>query len=90
VDVKDFFGKPKAGVVINEDSPLVRRNGLHIGDVIVAIEGMRVDTFEQYCFVRNLSDAPKFRLIVYHGGNYRDVAAQAENRRFGVDMKTFK
>jgi hypothetical protein len=88
--LRDFSGKPKTGVSINGESDLLRKNGLKAGDVIVSIEGWRVDTFDQYSFIRELSESPRFRLIVYQDGQYREIAAEAEGRRFGVDMATLR
>jgi hypothetical protein len=86
----DFSGKPKTGVSINGESDLLRKNGLNEGDIIVAIEGWRADTFDQYSFIRELSESPRFRVIVYQNGQYREVVADAEGRRFGVDMTTLR
>lgn len=83
-------GKPQRGVLIRGNSPRLRQNGLRPGDVIVAIEGTRVETFEQYLFVRSLSDSPAFRLIVYQDGAYREIMANAPQRRLEADMVTLR
>ncbi len=88
--VADFSGTPARGVRINASSAILQRNGLHVGDIVVAFEGKRVDSFEQYTFLRALSDDPNFKLVVYRDGSYREVSANAPNRRFGVDMTTLR
>jgi hypothetical protein len=88
--ISDFSDRPRNGVSIDGSNDRTEANGLRPGDVIVAIEGKRVETFEQYLFIRNLSSDPHFRLIIYRDGKYREVAATAEDRRFEVPMTTFK
>ncbi|HVE15758.1 MAG TPA: hypothetical protein VNB29_03435, partial [Chthoniobacterales bacterium] len=85
----DFSGPPKTGVLITEENELLRGNGLKAGDIIVGFDGRRVDTFDQYAFIRSLSDSPAFHLVVYQDGKYRDLDVSIPNRRFGVGMETY-
>lgn len=47
--------------------------GLKPGDVLVALNGFRVHTYEQHRVIRSLRKAPELNLIVWHG-QYRHVA----------------
>lgn len=90
VTVASFSGRPKSGVLIEEENSLLRDCGLKSGDIVVAFDRRQVDTFEQYMFIRSLSDSPSFRLIAYHDGEYREVQVSIPERRFGVKMVTLK
>ena len=59
------------------------------GDIIVAIDGYQVDNLEQYYIVRDKSDEPQVRFIVWHKNRYLNVDAKLKNRKFGVDIETY-
>ena len=60
------------------------------GDVLVAIDGFRVENQAQYLFLRDLKqrDTP-LQLIVWDHTGYREVAANPPYRRFGVKLSDF-
>ncbi|XHR27346.1 MAG: hypothetical protein ACFUZC_15530 [Chthoniobacteraceae bacterium] len=86
VAMENFTAAPQKGVLINEESPLLAKNGLKRGDIIVALDGKRVQSFPQYKLVRELTESPHLELIIYHAGAYKQVQAEAPNRRFGADF----
>ncbi len=85
----DFSGVPAAGVLIEDESNLLRRNGLQQGDIVTALDGVRTDSFPQYCFVRSLKETPEMELIIYRDGSYKTIPANAPNRRFNCSMATY-
>lgn len=85
VSLKDFHRPPSNGVLIEQDNDLLRAAGLHAGDVIVAVYGVRVHNFAQYAYGRELEKTPELRLIVWQG-RYREIVASPPNHRFGVDF----
>ncbi len=89
VDLSDFTLKPEKGVIILSSSQKLREYGLASGDIIVAIDGYQVDNLEQYYIVRDKSDEPQVRFIVWHKNRYLNVDAKLKNRKFGVDIETY-
>ncbi len=85
VSLKDFHHPPLDGVLIKQDNDLLQSVGLHAGDVIVAVYGVRVHNFAQYAYGRELEKTPELRLIVWQGG-YREIIATPPNHRFGADF----
>lgn len=61
--VSEFTGPPVAGVSFTSESPQTKQFGIKVGDVIVALDGYRVDTFPQYKFVRGLKPNGPLELI---------------------------
>jgi tetratricopeptide (TPR) repeat protein len=86
VSLKDFRAPPTDGVLIKEQNDLVQSAGLKAGDVIVAVYGVRVHTFEQYSFGRDLRDAPELDLIVWQGDAFREFKPSPPDHRFGADF----
>ena len=93
VSVKDFSAPPTDGAVFNEASELLIRAGLNVGDVAVAVYGIRVHTFAQYSYERDLGNNPEeLDIIVWkmREQRYVEVKAMVPNRRFGVDMGDYR
>ncbi len=87
----DFKEAPAGGAEITSESDGTRAHGLRPGDVIVALDGVRVDTEEQYMFVRALKeDNEPLQLIVWDGVGYRAITASLPKRRFECEMKTHR
>lgn len=90
VTLADFkTAAPRRGVLIDGTSPKMTPFGLREGMVIVAMNGIRTDTFTQYQLVRALTSEPLIRLIVWDGAAYRVSEGSLPGRRFGVDMKDY-
>ncbi len=60
-------GSPELGVYVEQDSPASREIGLQAGDVIVAVDGWRVDNMPQYRAVRAFPLEGGFTLTVARG-----------------------
>jgi tetratricopeptide (TPR) repeat protein len=82
----DFQTAPTDGVSINEATDLARAAGLKAGNVIVAIDAIRVHNFKQYSVAREMSQTPEMDLIIWQGNNYREIKASPPSRRFGGDF----
>ena len=90
VTLADFKATPDEGEQLTSTSPSSAAAGLQSGDVIVALDGYLVRNDEQYLYVRSLTADPKMQLIVWNPQGYREIAASAPERRFNVDLKTYK
>ncbi len=86
VTIGDFRSAPVDGVLIQGENELIRAAGLRQGDVIVALDGVRVHSFAQYSYEREMNTAPEMDLIVWQGNGFREIKASPPDRRFGVDF----
>ena len=82
----DFSGNPKGGDQIKSDSDTLRAAGLLPGDVIVGLDGYRVESDAQYIIVRALTFDSKMDFIVWRGGKYLELHATVPGRRMMVDI----
>ena len=90
VNIDDFKGPPTDGVLISEATDLARAAGLKVGDVIVAIDGIRMHNFKQYSCGREFNTAQEMNLIVWQGNRYNEIKASPPNHRFGGDFGDYK
>ena len=86
VGLKDFQSAPADGVLVKEENDLVSKAGMKTGNIIVAVNGIRVHNFAQYGYGRETGTTPEMILIVWEGNQYREIKASPPNHRFGVDM----
>lgn len=86
VALHDFHGRPKDGVLIEQENDLLKSDGMKRGDVIVAVYGVRVHNFKQYSYGRELKSAPELDLIVWQGDAYREFKPSVPDHRFGLDF----
>ncbi len=89
VGLENFTSAPQKGVLITEENPRLLQCGLEQGDIIVALDGRRVQTLPQYKFVNTLSDSPKMKLIVFRKGSYTLVKSKVSDREFGTDFRNW-
>ena len=86
VSLKDFKSAPDNGVLVQTESDLLHAAGMKAGDVIVALNGVRIHAFDQYVFERDTSAMPEMTLIVWQGNQYHEIKASPPNHRFDADM----
>lgn len=85
----DFKEAPVDGVEITSSSQLLVRNGMKSGSIIVALDGHRVQTLEQYDLLRSMKPGAPLDLIVWDGSAYRQLSVNVPNRKFGCDMDSY-
>ncbi|RBP43819.1 hypothetical protein DES53_105218 [Roseimicrobium gellanilyticum] len=91
VTMADFNTVPEKGVAFTGESYHTRQWKLKVGDVIVALDGVLVETFPQYDVVRCLQPgSTPLALIIWDGTQYREVAATVPDRRFGCGMNSYR
>ena len=78
-------GLPALGVFVEQDSPAANKLGLQASDVIVAVDGWRVDNMMQYRVIRAFPLEGGFTLTVARGATRLDVTVP--NRAFVPDFK---
>jgi hypothetical protein len=85
----DFNEPPAYGVAFAGENEIMRQAGIKKGDVVVALNGIRVfDTF-QYDYVRDLRADSRLQFILWDGIDYVERSASPPNRRFGVSIEKF-
>ena len=88
--ITDFHGPPTDGVLIRQQSPLLTAADLRSGDVIVALNGTRTHTFDQYVYVRDSELVSVLDLIVWQGTEYHEIKANPPNHLFGADFGDYR
>jgi len=81
-------GAPKDGVQVVKSSRQGKRAGLAAGDVIVAVDGLRVHTHDQYLTIRELRRDPEMTLRVWRRDRYVNLTSQQFDRWFSMEAKT--
>ena len=81
-------GVPPTGVFVYKDSAYLRDAGLRAGDIIVGVDGWRVDTEEQYWTIIDIKDDPTVRFTLSRGGQLVTVEATSPTRLFGGELQT--
>lgn len=89
VTLENFGAPPSDGVFIQEENELLRNAGLQKGDIIVAVDGIRVHNFKQYVIGRDVNIAPEMALIVWHDGRYSNIKASPPSHQFGVKFTSY-
>lgn len=89
VSLDTFKQPPTDGVRVSQVNNETAKAGLNAPDIIVAVQGIRVHNFSQYCYARETKNTPELALIVWQNNHYREVTAAPPNHRFGVSMGTF-
>jgi len=89
VSLGDFQGAPKSGVLVQEAGEALRESGVKSSEIIVALDGKRVDSFEDFLSIRALSESDGMDVIVFGEGKYRAVHAETPGRRFNLKFVTY-
>ncbi len=88
--LKAFHAPPVDGVLVLGENGLLHDAGMKTGDVIVAVNGSRVHTFDQYQALCGDDLTLEMTLIVWQGKQYRQIKANPPNHLFGVDMTDYR
>jgi hypothetical protein len=80
--------KPPTGCLYLHRDPAARRAGLRVGDIIVGLEGWRVEKVEQYMSINAFFAKPEMKIAVWRG-TLLNVETVMPGRLFGVDLKSY-
>jgi hypothetical protein len=89
VTLSQLHDPPQDGVKINDTNALLRQAGLQSGDIIVALEGIRVHNFEQYGYARETSSTSEMDLLIWRDSQYQQVTASPPSHRFNANFATW-
>jgi S1-C subfamily serine protease len=62
-------------------------SGLEQRDVIVGLDGYKVDTAMQYFYIKGLARGPAMDFIVWRDGKYVEVKAHVPHREFPFSIE---
>ena len=73
---------------MTKDSDFSRRAGLQAGDIIVGLDGRRVENLPQYYAVNSFPETEQMKLTVWRGVRF-EVTVTAPNRLMGIEFRTY-
>ena len=83
VVLSECTAPPRFGMTFSDERGTLQSIGMQGGDVIVAVDGYRIENELQYTFVRNLDpDNDRMILVVWDGTRYAEIDVWVEDRRF--------
>jgi hypothetical protein len=80
-------GQPQSGVFVYKDSAYSKKYGVRAGDIIVGLEGWKVDTAEQYFAINAFKDDPAMKLTLWRG-QLVTIDAKSPTRLLGTELQT--
>lgn len=82
-------GEIYEGPRISENSLTVKMAGLRAGDVVLAVDGQRVESFRQYFMLMATGMEPRVRILYRRGKNFAEVECVLPNRRLDTQMPDY-
>ena len=80
---------PVRGLYVKSTTWWTEKAGVLKGDIVVAVDGVRVWTLDQSAVLYDRSfDAP-LRYVVWRGGGYRDIKGPFRQHYYGVDVEPY-
>jgi hypothetical protein len=89
VTLAELDQPPRDGIRIGSEHDNLRKAGVGIGGIIVAVDGFRVRSVIQYHVVRGFELGREMELIVWNGSAYRDVRVAAPRRLLEANLVTY-
>jgi tetratricopeptide (TPR) repeat protein len=90
MDIARLSGVPTSGVILTSNSKTTAVLGLVAGDVIVAVNGVRIQNKSQYFYQMDTAASEKVDLIVFSRRRYRTIAATLPDHRLGATIAIFQ
>ena len=87
VELSTITTKPATGVIITKDSELSRTAGLQAGDLIVGLEGWRVDNLAQYRAINAFFKNDVMKISAWRTSQFT-VTLTAPNRLMGIEFRS--
>ena len=76
-------------MLLGSENEATQEAGLHKGDVIVALNGIRIHNKDQYLFAWVMSNEPELDLIIWQKNHYREIKASPPDRSFGANFTDY-
>ena len=85
---KSFDAQPATAVIITDDNATVRKAGFQTGDLIVGLEGFRIENVKQYRAVNVFFSRDEIKLTLWRGQVF-ERAITVPNRCLGIQFRTY-
>jgi tetratricopeptide (TPR) repeat protein len=82
--------EPSSGILFRQLSDKAKAAGLQIGDVVVAINGLRVSNMPQYYTVMDSSISEEYEFFVWRKNQYHHLKIPVPGARFGGNVSTYQ
>jgi len=89
VTILSFTGKPASGCQIVSEGVQSQLAGLQIGDIIVALDGIQIETEEQHIFVQVTGSDSRMTWIVWRDRHYQEISAWVPERKLDARLRTY-
>jgi len=80
---------PTDGVLVKQENKTTLSFGIREGDIIVGVDGFRVQNFPQYAYCLHSTNRVDMDLTIWHQSKYIKIRASPPNHRFGVEMANY-
>ncbi len=81
---------PTTGIRFSKTTESLQKAGIDPSDIIVGLDGIRVENRDQYMAARKLSDSPDMVFLIWDGQGYAAMQAHQPGRRFGLDVRNYQ
>jgi S1-C subfamily serine protease len=78
---------PQLGVIVIKDNPNTIKHGIQAGDIIVGLEGFRVENLRQYYAINAFFSREQMKVTLWRGSIFT-ATIQAPNRLMGVQFRS--
>jgi hypothetical protein len=80
---------PQTGMRVKTTTPWVEKQGFRVGDIVTAVDGVRMSTNEQFAVLYDRSfDAP-LKFTVWRKDRYLTIEGAFRQYYYGVDLETY-
>jgi tetratricopeptide (TPR) repeat protein len=79
---------PQSGVIIIKDNPNTIKHGIQSGDIIIGLEGFRVENLNQYYAINAFFSKEQMKLTLWRGNLYT-ATIRVPNRLMGVQFRSY-
>jgi hypothetical protein len=78
------------GVIITKFGSYAERLGFAKGQIVVALDGYRLNSMEQSKIIRLLTLNPEMKYVVWDGKQYKEIVGTAiKDRRLGIYFEDY-
>jgi hypothetical protein len=90
IDITRLKAPPTVGVIITKFGSYAERLGFAKGQIVVALDGYRLNSMEQSKIIRLLTLNPEMKYVVWDGKQYKEIVGTAiKDRRLGIYFEDY-
>ena len=81
-------GRPPRGAIVTKDDELAKKAGLQPGDIVVALEGWRVENIRQYAAINAFFETDLMKLTAWRRKRF-ELTVRMPGRLLGAEFRTY-